>query len=465
MSDHDTNEAPLMLTISGARGIVGASMTPEVAHRLAATWGDYLASTTDGSPVVVLGRDSRPSGPELSEAAARGLQDAGCQVVSLGIVTTPTTGVMIGALRAVGGVMITASHNPSPWNGLKLLDGRGTAPPADVASGIIERYRSEEPTPRSATPADRREDARGHDTHVAKVLGQVDPMPIRERGFRVVLDSVNGAGGPAGRMLLEALGCEIVHLHGEPTGNFAHPPEPRKDHLGELCQVVVDSGADIGFAQDPDADRLAIVDDGGRYIGEEYTLALAARTILGREPGQSAAANLSTSRLIDDVAAGFGATVHRSPVGEANVAEVMRAQDAIIGGEGNGGVMLPAVTWVRDSLSAMALVLELLVSEGCSLSGIVDRMPRYAMLKQTIELDGQDASVRLHRGIEAVAEAYRQRDEATVQTGDGVRVDLPTGWFHLRASNTEPIARLIIESDDEATAQQLASEARAIADL
>ena len=463
MADHDSSEAPLMLSVSGARGIVGKSMTPEVAHRLATIWGQHVASAQP-SPLMILARDSRPSGPELSEAAAQGLCDAGCRVMSLGIAATPTVGVMIGSAQAAGGIMITASHNPSPWNGLKLLDGMGTAPSSDLAASIIERFRSDEHFPSQVAAMEVAEETRGHDTHVAKVLGQIDPAVIRARGFKVVLDSVNGAGGIAGANLLKCLGCEVVHLGAEPTGDFFHPPEPRKEHLGVLCEAVIEAGADIGFAQDPDADRLAVVDDRGEYIGEEYTLALAARSFLARHPGPTAA-NLSTSRLIDDVAGSFGCEVHRSAVGEANVAQAMRAARAVIGGEGNGGVMLPAVTWVRDSLSAMALVLDLLCREDQPLSGIVDGMPRYAMLKQTIELEGSEARSKLASSMTAVIDHYRDHPEATLHTEDGVRVDLPEGWIHLRPSNTEPIARLIIESEDEASAVALGKAVRSVAGL
>ncbi len=465
MAEDHTSEAPLMLSVSGARGIVGRSMTPDVAHRLASIWGARLASDSDVTPRVILGRDSRPSGPELAEAAARGLSSAGCEVIRLGIVTTPTVGVMIGATRASGGVMITASHNPTPWNGLKLLDGTGTAPPVEIAMPIMDRFRSDEQIPEAGTSPGIHEETRASDTHLAKVLGQIDPAPIQASGFHVVLDSVNGAGGPIGSSLLGHLGCQTSLLHNAPTGEFAHPPEPREENLGELCVSVRESGADVGFAQDPDADRLAIVDETGRYIGEEYTLVLAAMAWLHRHPGDPVVTNLSTSRMIDDVATRMGSRVHRSAVGEANVAQIMRREEATIGGEGNGGVMVPAVTWVRDSLTAMALVLELMAREGRGLSQIVDDLPAYSMIKQTIELDGQDARSRLADGIQAIQSHYAGQAGARLQDSDGVRVDLDQGWLHLRPSNTEPIARLIVESEDEASAESLAMEARGIAGL
>ncbi len=465
MTAPDPNQAPLMLSVSGARGIVGASMTADVARRLAAIWGSHLAATANGTPRVVLGRDSRPSGSMLAEAAAQGLAGAGCEVVRLGIVTTPTAGVMIGAMRAAGGIMITASHNPTPWNGLKLLDGNGTAPPADTASSIIERYRSDEAIPTSDALPTISTETRGHDTHVAKVLGQIDPVPIQACGFKVVLDSVNGAGGPAGSQLLNLLGCDLHHVNAETNGHFAHPPEPKEENLRDLCEVVKTTGSVVGFAQDPDADRLAIVDDLGRYIGEEYTLALAAKSWLALNPGSPVVANLSTSRLIDGIADQFGSIVHRSPVGEANVAQVMRSNDARLGGEGNGGVMLPAVTWIRDSLTAMSLVLQLMARESRPLSAIVDDMPSYAMIKQTITLEGADASEKLAASMDLLQSHYERQTDADVSTVDGVRIDLPSGWMHLRPSNTEPIARLIVESASEEAAEALARDARQAADL
>ena len=465
MSSSESNQAPLMLSVSGARGIVGESMTPEVARRLAAIWGSHLVETVDGTPRVILGRDSRPSGPMLADAAAEGLAGAGCDVVRLGIVATPTAGVMINAMRAAGGIMITASHNPTPWNGLKLLDGNGTAPPSQVASTIIDSFKSDKVVSDRPESRSISNEARGHDTHVAKVLGQIDPIPIMKSGFKVVLDSVNGAGGPAGALLLNSFGCDLHHVNSEPNGDFAHPPEPKEENLQALCLDVTRSESAIGFAQDPDADRLAIVDESGRYIGEEYTLALAAKSWLMMNPGEPMVANLSTSRLVDDVAKKFGSVVHRSAVGEANVAQIMRVKDAGLGGEGNGGVMLPAVTWVRDSMTAMGLVLQLMARESRPLSSIVDDMPTYAMIKQTIMLDGADTAGRLADSMSMLRSYYDKQAEASVSTLDGVRVDLPSGWLHLRPSNTEPIARLIVESSDHHDAESMAAEARSIAGL
>jgi len=447
-----------MLGVSGARGIVGDTMTAEVARRFAWCWGAHLASTSDGIPSVCLGRDSRPSGEAYASAAAAGLSAAGCRVVDLGIVATPTVGVMIGATRAAGGVVITASHNPSEWNGLKLLDGFGTAPAPELAAQIIQRFESEESMP-VASDGEIVTELRATDTHVSKVLGEIDPLPIRECGFKVVLDSVNGAGVTGGLRVLDCLGCEVTHLGGTPDGDFQHAPEPIASNLGELVEVVREKGADVGFAQDPDADRLAVVDDKGRYIGEEYTLVLAAWRIPLDAPGSTLVANLSTSRMIDDLAARFGAKVQRSAVGEANVASIMRETQAAMGGEGNGGVILPNITFVRDSLSGMALILDLMRQQGKPLSELVDTLPQYVILKEKLPLatrnDLAPALKRLQEGF----------PDARIDDCDGIRIDLEEGWAHVRPSNTEPIARIIVEATDEPSARALIDRVRKVSGL
>ncbi|MCH2135984.1 MAG: phosphoglucosamine mutase [Phycisphaerales bacterium] len=449
---------PFMLGISGCRGIVGSTMTPQVAARLAACWGERLKAE-HSDPLVVIGRDSRPSGAALGAAAASALTSIGCRVVDLGIVATPTAGVVIGALQAAGGVLITASHNPGQWNGVKLLDHRGTAPPADLAGSIVERYNAGGPEGIDAqVTEDVPFEGRANDTHVAKVLGRIPPMRVASAAPRVLLDSVRGAGGPAGRRLLEAMGCDLVHLEAEPDGAFPRSPEPTAENLAQVGPKVVQAGAAVGFVQDPDADRLALLDEQGRYIGEEYTLALAAWAVLRDRPGV-AAANLSTSRMIDDVAQRFGSTVVRTAVGEANVAQAMREQSALIGGEGNGGVILPEVTWVRDSLSGMALVLDLMAAEQATLSQLVDQLPSYAMVKQKVPLPDRDA---LEPALERLQRAFA---EEQIDDSDGVRIDLDQGWVHLRPSNTEPIARLIAEASDRQGASELAQRVARAAGL
>jgi phosphomannomutase len=450
---------PFMLGISGCRGIVDSTMTINVAARLAACWGERLRDT-HAEPLVVLGRDSRPSGAAYAAAAAAGLHHVGCKVVDLGIVATPTVGVAIGALGADGGVLITASHNPGQWNGVKLLDRLGTAPGADLAGAIVRRYEDGGPDGVDATAVVHvGTESRANDTHVSKVLGCVHPSRVQAMNPRVLLDSVRGAGGPAGRMLLEAMGCEVTHLAAETDGLFPRSPEPTAENLSHLGPSVVEHNAVAGFVQDPDADRMAMLDETGRYIGEEYTLALGAWAVLRGTTGGVTAANLSTSRMIDDIAKRFNATVHRTAVGEANVAQAMREHGAVVGGEGNGGVILPAVTWVRDSLSAMALVLDLLAAEGCSLSELVNTLPGYAMIKRKAPLANRAA---LEPALGKLRKAFANE---RIDASDGVRIDLEEGWVHVRPSNTEPIARVIAEAANEAQAQSLADRVAKAAGL
>jgi phosphomannomutase len=448
-----------MLGVSGARGIVGKTMTEQVVRRFAACWGARLAADSTSRPTVCLGRDTRPSGELFATAAAAGLTGAGCNVIDLGVVATPTVGVMIGARQAQGGVVITASHNPAQWNGLKLLDEFGTAPSPDLAAEVIKVFRSDHQVEAAQTPGDIEIDARATDTHVSKVLGSIDPMPLRERGFRVVLDSVHGAGVAGGSAVLGHLGCDLIHLGEQADGDFQHTPEPTAENLTGLCEAVRAAGADIGFAQDPDADRLALIDEQGQYIGEEYTLVLAAWRVLLENPSATLVTNLSTSRMIDDLAARFGGCVYRSAVGEANVAAVMRKHNATIGGEGNGGVILPHITYVRDSLSGMALVLDLMRRENKSLSELVADLPKYVIVKQKLPLASRDT---LAPALERLRSGF---PDARIDDCDGVRIDFLEGWAHVRPSNTEPIARIIVEAADEASAATLVDRVREVAHL
>ena len=460
------HDAPLMLSVSGARGIVGKTMTPSVAAEFAAAFGSHLREGNPGRrPRIAIGLDGRDSGQTLVRAAASGLAATGCDVVEIGVSATPTVGIMIGELNCDGGMNVTASHNPIEWNGLKCLDRNGLAPPPEEAEQIIERYRGGriDWAAGDGTGSIERADE-GAEIHVQRVMDLVDPAPVRARGFRVWLDSINASGSLGGRRLLEAFGCDLQHLNGDLSGVFAHTPEPTEANLKDLAAAVAeDPNAACGFAQDPDADRLAIVDERGRYIGEEYTLVLAVMRMFQRAGGRVVAANLSTSRMIDDLAQQFeGASVIRTAVGEANVAHALREHDGLIGGEGNGGVIVPSICWVRDSLVSMALVLDLLAADSRPLSEIVDALPRYAMIKKKADLTAIG-------GHEAVAEVLQRTREAwpdgLVNDADGVRVDLEHGWVHVRPSNTEPIVRLIAEANDQATADAIAEEAAAATGL
>ena len=454
-----------MLSVSGARGIVGQSMTPAVAADYAAAFGSFLTQTTGGSHVTLcVGRDTRASSEMLCGAAVAGLTAAGCAVIDLGVVATPTVAVMITEHRAAGGLVVTGSHNPIEWNGLKCLNACGIASARHDVDEISRRFRHRDfrrPEPR--TPPAVTRDQRGHEIHVKKVLANLDGEPIQRAKLKVVLDSVNGAGGVAGRMLLERLGCTLVHLNAQPTGRFAHGPEPVEENVVELAQLTAVEGADCGFAQDPDADRLAIIDETGRFIGEECTVVLAAKRMLDLHGGGPIVVNLSTSRMIDDLAARYpGATVIRTPVGEANVAAAMQQSGAMIGGEGNGGVIFPKVCFVRDSLSAMTLVLSLLAAEGRPLSEIVAELPRYEMIKHRFDLKQLSGNDTANEAVQRVTDRFAEEE---INTADGVRVDFPDGWVHLRPSNTEPIIRLIAEAKTGQRAGELLDEVAAAARL
>jgi len=458
------SDAPLMLSVSGMRGIVGQSLTPAVVTRFAEAYAGWLiavrrADGRDAPPHVLIGRDSRESGPMCDMAATAGLLAAGCRVTRLGVQSTPTIAAAVRGLAADGGLIVTASHNPRPWNGVKPLRPDGSSLTADAAAAVIERFHAG-PADRVPVEALRRcvelpEHPEGDwpavvALHVEAVARLVDVEAIRRARLSAVVDSVHGAGGLAANALLRRLGVKLDHLYAEPTGVFPHPPEPTAEHCRGLCDRVPFAKADVGFIQDTDADRLAIADERGRYIGEEYTLALAAKALLGR--GGVVAANLSTSRMIDDVAAEVGGTVVRTPVGEANVADAMRAHDATLGGEGNGGVIHPDVSYTRDSLVGMALVLEMLAKTGKPLSGLVAALPAYAIAKTKVDRGGLDPAALEPKLRAAFA-------DAAVDTQDGVRLDWEDRWLHVRPSNTEPVIRLIAEAPTEPDANQLIAEA------
>lgn len=442
----------LMISVSGVRGLVGETLTPEVALAFAQSYGTLL-----GGGRVVLARDTRPSGPMFAAAAKAGLLSAGCEVTDLGIVMTPTIGFAIREGGFKGGMSITASHNPTPWNGLKFLDDLGVAPDPQLAARIAELRTDGKFRQLKSGFAPPDVDATAGQRHAAAVRAAADVDLAPLKGTRVVLDSINGAGCLDTPAFLESLGCDLIHINGEPTGEFGHSPEPTRENLTQLCDAVRTHGAAIGFAQDPDADRLAIVDENGVYIGEEYTLALSVWSVLSRHVGP-VAANLSTSRMIDNVAARYGATVHRTPVGESHVARCMLANECVIGGEGNGGVIFPRICYVRDSLSAMSLVLQLMAATGKPLSRLVDDLPRYASIKEKAEAPGEQIAA----AVEAVTSAFADEQ---LNTSDGVRIDFETGWVHLRGSNTEPIVRIIAEATDADQAAELVAKVRRAASL
>jgi phosphomannomutase len=500
-------DAPLIVGVSGLRGIVGESLTPEVAVRYAGAFGAWLVERVGSSPRVLICRDGRRGGGVLLDAASAGLRGAGCDVLDGGVLMTPSAGVAAVERGCRAALIATASHNPQAWNGLKCVlveDGEAFAPGAVDAAEIVARFESGRVS--WATDPDEigYRDSDDPDLcmlHAARVFEAVDGPGWDgggSREWRAALDSVNASGARGAMKLLGMMGVHAVQLFGDDDGVFPHTPEPTAENLsgaGGLCDAVPGLKADIGFAQDPDADRLAIVDENGRYIGEEYTLALCAESVLSaRHEGTAArrheeggggdgpearptgmgkapvlVANLSTSRMIDDVAARHGARVVRTPVGEANVVEAMKrlkagGEDVVLGGEGNGGVIWPGVVLVRDSLSAMALVLSLMARTGKSVGELVARIDScspggkgYAIIKRKVEIPSKAAA---RPAVEKIAGRYRGRSDAGIDLQDGVRVDFPEKgvWVHVRASNTEPIMRLIAEAPTRAEAEGVLAE-------
>jgi len=467
MSTQSQESAPLMLTVSGCRGIVGKSLTPEVISRYTAAFARFLRDEMGSESLkIVLARDGRAGGEEIARLTVSALSAHGVDVIDLGVATTPTAGLMVGRHGADAGLVITASHNPAEWNGFKGIDRTGAALAPDKAARFIAIYHAgENQSGQSAAAADTQHDQTAAHEHVSRVLeavGALRPLEqIKDAGFKVVVDSLNASGVRAVKLLCDALGCELVHIGDEDTGVFLHTPEPTRENLVGLCDAVRESGAVVGFAQDPDADRLAIVDGHGEYIGEEFTLALCAKSVLGsmkpeNARGQTLVANLSTSRMLEDVAEAFGARVLRSPVGEANVVRMMREHGAVIAGEGNGGVIWPEVVSIRDSISSIALVLSLMAATGRSVSQLVAEIPSYAIVKRK-------TAIREGLAERALAAARTLIEGAEVDSQDGVRLDFPVeggkAWLHVRESNTEPILRLIAEAPTQTQAEEILDNA------
>jgi len=441
---------PLIVSVSGLRGVVGESLTPEVAARYAAAF----AATLPPGPIVV-GRDGRESGPLLAAAITARLAMAGRDVLDCGVAATPTVGIAVREQTAAGGIQISASHNPARYNGMKLFAAAGRVLTADAGRGVLEAFRQLEPREPSGgmgpSMADHPSASRSGSitsidataAHVALVTRLVDRAAIRGHRPRVWLDCGHGAGSRVALPLLEELGCEVVAEGTESDGRFEHEPEPTADNLAGLLPRVPAAGADIGFFQDPDADRLAIADASGRYLGEEATLALCVEAVLAKTPGP-VVVNCSTSGMTAAIAARHGVACHVSAVGEANVVDAMLASGAVLGGEGNGGVIDPRVVLVRDSAVAMALVLERMC-RGERLVPVADLatgLPQFVMKKTKVGLSPATRGPGLAAGLERIAAAF---PEARASRLDGLRLDWPGGWLLVRASNTEPIVRLVGE--------------------
>ena len=444
----------MIVSVSGVRGIVGKDITPELVSRYAAAMGALALES--GHSEVVLARDARTSGPMFAAAVQAGLQSVGCGVIDCGMIPTPTAQLAVEHHEAGGGIVITASHNPVEWNALKFIGADGVF--LDAETG--ERLRAIA----NGGPVRRvgwdgigglREDREAIQRHLTGVLALsvLDVDRVRDCAFTVALDCARGVGGAIMPQLLEALGCNVVGLELETDGLFTRPPEPVPQNLTGLGQLVRESGANLGMAVDPDGDRLALTDAEGSAIGEDYTLAFAVRAVLARESGP-VVANLSTSMVVDDAARAYGVDVIRARVGEANVARAMRSGGAVVGGEGNGGVMLPELHLGRDAVVAAALVLHLLADTGESLSNLVEGSPRYAIVKAKTERGGD-----LSATYSALTSTFA---DAQVDRQDGLRLAWEDAWLHVRPSGTEPIIRLIAEARSTERAEELIEKARGL---
>jgi phosphomannomutase len=445
----------LIRSISGLRGIVGDGLTPEVVVRYVASFAEYLG----GGPIVV-GRDGRPSGGWIEEVVVGTLRARGIDAHVLGMAPTPTVQMATEKSDAWGGISITASHNPSEWNGLKFLNAAGIfLDPEECAAffavvdGAADRYA---PWDRLGARIEMEGAVRAHvDSTLA--LPFVDVERLRARRFRVVVDAVNASGSVAIPMLLEECGCEVIRLYCDESGLFPHTPEPVPENLVQLAEAVPMHGADLGVAVDPDADRLVLIDEMGKPIGEEYTITQAADFILGWERRMDAArelravVNLSTTRAVEDVAARYNAAVLRTPVGEINVARRMKETGAVIGGEGSGGVILPALHYGRDSLAGVVITLQNLLESGGTMSALREALPSYEIVKKKAPLAGGTDVAALLKSV-----AHRMDGEARATTDDGLKLDFERSWVHLRSSNTEPIIRVIAEAPTRADAEGLA---------
>jgi phosphomannomutase len=435
----------LIVSVSGIRGRVGRELNPQVVAGFAAAFGTFVREQGWGDHLAIA-RDSRPSGPAFVRAATAGLQAVGCRVSDLGLVPTPTALLEVEERGLSGGIVVTASHNPREWNALKLAGPDGAFLTPERGAEFLAALRLERPPAYVRDGLGEVEEVPGAvDRHIERILGLdlVDPDLIAARGYKVVLDCARGAGGVILPALLERLGCDMVGIELEPDGRFTREPEPIPPNLEALCERVPRERADLGMAVDPDVDRLAVVNERGEAIGEDYTLALAVQLVLSRRSGP-VVANLSTSQVVEAVCERAGAEYYRSPVGEANVAAAMRDLGAVVGGEGNGGVILPALHYTRDAPLAVALVLQLLAETGAGIGGIVAGLPRFCIVKDRFPR----GAVELESLAGDILSAF---PGAEIDRRDGVHLRWPERrmWLHCRPSGTEPILRVIAEGPQE----------------
>jgi len=434
-----------IISVAGLRGVIGEALNPDVAMRYAAAF-----SATAPPGVFVITRDSRPSGAMLADAIHSALNGLGRSTIDAGVAATPTLGILIRANNAAGGIQISASHNPIEFNGMKLFSAEGRCIPQEPGRRVLEQYKTGKPawTTHENLGTSRFDPA---NFHIQFVLATVNVKAIRERKFKVLLDANYGAGGALGEELLDRLHCDITILGRLPNGNFFHAPEPTAENLAGVCEAVKKADVDIAFCQDPDADRLAIIDAAGRYIGEEYTVALCMDHVFQhRKPGPMVI-NCATSRMCEDIAAKYDVPIFRSAVGEANVVDLMLEKGAAFGGEGNGGPIDPAVGYVRDSFVGMALILDSMAATGKTIAELADALPKYALVKRkmTVELEGVPAL------LDNVASSFKH---LPCDRSDGLRIDHGDAWVLMRGSNTEPIIRIFAEAPTLERAERLCDE-------
>lgn len=438
----------LKVGVSGVRGIVGDSFTPQIAAGFAQAFGTFV-----GQGPVLVGRDTRPSGLMLEYAVVAGLQSVGCKPILLGVVPTPTVLLMTKHLGMRGGIVITASHNAAEWNALKFVDRRGLFLEENRAQELFDVYHQQDfPLVAEADIPSVTTQAYPVEEHFKRIMEYVDHSAIRARRFRVAVDGVNGVGALYSPFLLsQLLGCEIVPIHDTPSGVFERDPEPLPQHLNALCEAVVKNRCDVGFAQDPDGDRLAIVDEQGRPIGEDMTLAFTARQVLEAHEKGPVAINLSSSKAVEDVVHAQGCEVVRTRIGETHVARAMWELGAVVGGEHNGGVIIPRIHTCRDSFAGMAVILELLARTGRTVSQLRAKVPEYVIVRRKLP-------ARAERAPEALRELRRHYADRKMNFLDGLFIEFGDSWGHVRRSNTEPVVRLTVEAPDHARANELADE-------
>ena len=448
-------EAPLIVSISGIRGLVGQSLTDEVVARFAAAFG----TTLDSDATVIIARDTRPSGAGFAKVAAAALAQTGCRVIDLGKCSTPGAKLLITELDAQGAIVITASHNPQPWNGLKLVRSDGIFLNAEQGQRVEALFHSGEFRQADGGSIATLDPAEVKKRHLDKILAHIDADAIRQARFKVAVDPCNGAGALLAPDLLAALGAEATLINAEPDGEFAHEPEPVPANLVQLGAAVRDNNCAIGFAIDPDADRVTLVGADGEAVGEDLTLALAVQAVTARNPGP-VVTTLSSSQAISDAATRNGCPVHLTAVGEVNVVEKMVEENAAIGGEGNGGVILTQIDPGRDAAAGLAMVLEAMATTGQSLAELVAALPTYAIDKRKITCSPAELEAALAALLDRYPDAYVH------PVCDGSKLylsgQLECPWIHLRASNTEPIVRVIAESESAEEAARLCDEVEAL---